>query len=107
MFAVILILAFSVCAVDEIGNITYAPSAGGDPNVCIVSDVKMPVLTAGESAVLSIPVRTASIYTAFDVIGNVSSPDGKLPFELENLSPFSKPITIFFDIDSPSINTPQ
>ena len=44
LFAVILILAFSVCAVDEIGNITYAPSAGGDPNVCIVSDVKMPVL---------------------------------------------------------------
>lgn len=94
-----LVLLMSAVAVDQLGNLTYAPQAGGDPNVCIVSETKMPVFNAGEDAVLEIPVRTASLYTASELVGTISA-DKDLPFEFRNLSPVSKPISVYYSIDT-------
>ena len=97
----ILISTFAVSAVfavDRVGNIDYAPPVASDPGIVIIADTKIPVLKAGESAVLEIPVKTSSIYTAFDVVAHITTSDDKLPFELENMSPYSKPIQVFYNI---------
>ncbi len=92
------LFSVSAFAVDVVGDITYAPSVPNDPNVTIIANTQVPVFKAGESAVLEIPVKTTSIYTAFDVVGHITNPLDELPFELESISPLSKPIQIFFDI---------
>ena len=99
LFIILSMLLITSVFADELGNLNYAPQAGGDPNVCIISDAKMPVFTAGEDAVLEIPVRTASLYTAYDLVGTIST-DGDLPFEFRNLSPLSKPISVYYTIDT-------
>lgn len=94
----LILLSVSAFAVDEVGSLTYASAAATDPGVSIISNTKVPVFKAGESAVLEIPLRTTSIYTAFDVVGHITTSLDSLPFELENISPISKTIQIFFDI---------
>ncbi|MBQ9941060.1 MAG: hypothetical protein IJO74_05940 [Clostridia bacterium] len=94
------ILSVNVLGVDQIDNITSAPYVSEDPNIGIVPDAKMPVFQAGKSTVLEIPVRTSSLYTASDVTGYITTPDNQLPFEFENLSPISKPISVFYSIDA-------
>lgn len=98
IITICLITSVSASAADQIGNITYAPEPIIDPSVGLITDTKMPVLKAGESGVLEIPVKTSSPYTAFDVVAHITQSDTTLPFEFENLSPYSKPIQVFYNI---------
>ncbi|MBE6688009.1 MAG: hypothetical protein E7588_01885 [Ruminococcaceae bacterium] len=94
----LVVLTASAFAVDQVGNITHAPQMASDPGLGIIADADVPVFKAGESAVLEIPVKTSSIYTAFDVVAHLTHNEAEVPFELESMSPYSKTIQVYYQI---------